>query len=59
MDEAILREIVVEIAEMEKDFSVKLEALRRKLRIALGDIQPRRSVVTFKGNNGKTFEVRT
>lgn len=55
MQDQILREIAIEMQELEADFSRKMEAMRRKLRIALGDIKPRKSVVEFKNKKGKTI----
>jgi hypothetical protein len=55
--ELLLREIATEMAELEREFALKMEGLRRKLRIASGDIKPRNSVVRFELPNGKSFEV--
>lgn len=55
--ELLLREIATEMAELEREFARKMEGLRRKLRIASGDIRPRNSVVRFELPNGKSFEV--
>lgn len=56
-EKLLLREIATEMAEMEREFARKMEGLRRKLRIASGDIKPRNSVVRFELPNGKSFEV--
>lgn len=55
--ERLLREIALEMTELEREFATKIDGLRRKLRIAIGDIKPRQSVVRFEGRNGKFFEV--
>lgn len=57
IDQLLLREIAIEMAELEREFARKMEGLRRKLRIAAGDIKPRNSVVRFELPNGKSFEV--
>jgi hypothetical protein len=56
-NEILLRQIAIEMADLEQEFAKKMEALRRKLRIALGDIKPRNSAVRFELPNGKSFEV--
>lgn len=56
-DETILREIAVEMADMEHEFARKMEALRRKLKLALGDIKARPTVVEFVSKDGKTRSI--
>jgi hypothetical protein len=53
MNQELLREISIEMEELETRFARDMEALRRKLRIALGDLRPRQTVVEFKAPNGK------
>jgi hypothetical protein len=56
-DETILREIAVEMADMEQNFARKMEAIRRKLKLALGDVKPRKPVVEFVSKDGKTRSI--
>ena len=56
-EKLLLREIATEMAELEREFARKMEGLRRKLRIASGDIKSKNSVVRFELPNGKSFEV--
>lgn len=54
--EEILREIAAELADMQERHTREIEAMRRKLKIAMGDIRPRKTVVRFELPNGKFFE---
>ena len=56
-NEQLLREIAIEMQEMEDRHQKEISALRRKLRIALGDIKPRKCVVEFRLPNGKSFKI--
>jgi hypothetical protein len=56
-NENILREIAVEMTDLEQDFARKMEAIRRKLKLALGDVKPRTPVVEFVSKDGKTHSI--
>jgi hypothetical protein len=53
-DETLLREINIELAEVERDFALRMLAIRKKLKLALGDVRQRPPVIEFVSPDGKT-----
>jgi hypothetical protein len=58
MQEELIREIVIEIAELEKEFNKRITALYRKLKIALGDVKPAPVITQFTRRDGTTRTIK-
>lgn len=64
METQAIREILLEMDELRKDFDARWSGLERKLKIAIGDVRERPKVVEFTspfgsfsvGKNGKKGE---
>lgn len=58
MNEQIVREIAIELAELKNEFDSRVSALHRKLKIALGDTKPPAKVTEFACRNGKVRTIK-
>ena len=52
MNPELVREVAIEIAELKTEFDSRINALHRKLKIALGDVTPMPTVTEFRGRDG-------
>jgi hypothetical protein len=58
MDQELIREIAIEITELKTEFDSRMSALNRKLKIALGDVEPCVKTTEFLCRNGKVRPIR-
>lgn len=58
MDTTLLREITIEIAELQRDFDARILSIHRKLRIALGDVKPAPKMTELVGWDGKARTIK-